>query len=122
MVHPDLLPAILTGRRGRGKRATRDSRVTPCSGRARVRRCRGTTAAHRTAAGRSLKAKGRGAAAGDGKVPRLGSDLPCAVAFRSSRSGVRGIDPVFDVPAEAPKPVPVAVAADFDPADFRFSD
>jgi transposase len=34
-----------------------------------------------------------------------------------------GIDPVFEsVPAEAPKPAPVAVAADFDLSDFRFSD
>ena len=37
-----------------------------------------------------------------------------------------GIDPAFDVPAEAakpaPQPAPVAVAADFDPRDFRFSD
>jgi hypothetical protein len=36
-----------------------------------------------------------------------------------------GIEPVFaDVPTPAPKPMalPVAVAADFDPADFRFSD
>jgi hypothetical protein len=32
-----------------------------------------------------------------------------------------GIEPVFDVPAEAPKPVAVA-ADDFDPRDFRFSD
>jgi hypothetical protein len=33
-----------------------------------------------------------------------------------------GIEPVFAEPVETAKPAPVAVAADFDPSDFRFSD